>query len=484
MPKCWTCGSPVSGWSYTCSSCKGLGELKSLRKKVNSYRGDIGKKIDYLVNIQQEGSNALTSSLSNGFSGLSAGLSEIATAVEWGFGELCWQIQQQTDVLRSIDHTLRTPSETKANEWRLHGEELRRRGVLDESEEFFLKALNEYRLDYRIYVGLAETYLLMEKFDKARYFLEKSLPHAPRQKIDYRSYSYRMIGHIWACEEDYGQAAANLESAIRLSPAYEDGHYDYAQYCAQTGNTGACLSSLEKAILAKPLYWYLAQKEVNFEPSRGEVQMLLLRISTEASYRAKDLITESENVLKAAQDAVPKAGKEADEAISQADQALKISKDKATLTSRTMYEAAKSQYQTAYNDGISGINDAKDKLASGDYISYLNAKPVAEKSLSLAVQARDRAVEGAKAAVAEAYREVERYKQRRADKVKKAWKRVPGALLGWPWLFGAIGSIGGCIVGVFVPGKGTTDTAAAYGGLVGIVIGFIIGIYNIQKELQ
>jgi hypothetical protein len=212
--------------------------------------------------------------------------------------------------------------------------------------------------------------------------------------------------------------------------------------------------------------------------------MLLLRISTEASYRAKDLITESENVLKAAQDAVPKAGKEADEAISQADQALKISKDKATLTSRTMYEAAKSQYQTAYNDGISGINDAKDKLASGDYISYLNAKPVAEKSLSLAVQARDRAVEGAKAAVAEAYREVERYKQRRADKVKKAWKRVPGALLGWPWLFGAIGSIGGCIVGVFVPGKGTTDTAAAYGGLVGIVIGFIIGIYNIQKELQ
>jgi hypothetical protein len=79
---------------------------------------------------------------------------------------------------------------------------------------------------------------------------------------------------------------------------------------------------------------------------------------------------------------------------------------------------------------------------------------------------------------------VERYKQRRADKVKKAWKRVPGALLGWPWLFGAIGSIGGCIVGVFVPGKGTTDTAAAYGGLVGIVIGFIIGIYNIQKELQ
>ncbi|MDI6745479.1 MAG: tetratricopeptide repeat protein [Thermodesulfovibrionales bacterium] len=189
MARCWTCGTSVSGWSHTCSSCKGLSEIKGLQKEVESYHGDISERLDYLAEVQQEGFNALRDTLS-------AGLSEIASAIEWGFGELSWQLQQQTDVLRSIDHTLKTPSETKANEWRLHAEELRRRGVLEESEEFFLKALNEYRLEYRIYVGLAETYLQMNRFDKAKVFLEKSLPHAPKKEIDYKSYSYRLIGHM------------------------------------------------------------------------------------------------------------------------------------------------------------------------------------------------------------------------------------------------------------------------------------------------
>jgi len=141
MAKCWTCGTHVSGYHYTCSSCQSLTELQSLQKKVASHGRDISKHLDYIAQIQQEGFAALSDTLSTG-------LSEIASAIEWGFGEISWQLQQQTDVLRSIDHTLKTPSETKANEWRLHAEELRRRGVLEESEEFFLKALNEYRLDY------------------------------------------------------------------------------------------------------------------------------------------------------------------------------------------------------------------------------------------------------------------------------------------------------------------------------------------------
>ncbi|MDP3013378.1 MAG: tetratricopeptide repeat protein, partial [Candidatus Subteraquimicrobiales bacterium] len=351
MAKCWTCGTHVSGYRYTCSSCESLAELKSLQKKVESY----GEGLDYIAQVQQEGFKALNDTLS-------AGLSEIASAIEWGFGEISWQLQQQMEVLGSIDHTLKTPSETKANEWRLHAEELRRRGVLEESEELFLKALNEYRLDYRIYVGLAETYLQMNRFDKARVFLEKSLPHAPKKEIDYKSHSYRLIGHIYACEEDYNQAAAILRHSIELSPTYEDGHYDYAQYCAQMRNKETCLSSLQKAILAKPLYWYLAQKEQNLDPVRSEVEKLLSSIITEASRRVKDAIAKAENALKEAHDAVSKAR-----------QALSVSRDKAVLKSITLCGNAEAKLKLA-----------KYKVASGDYVAFLEAKPIAEESKTAA----------------------------------------------------------------------------------------------------
>lgn len=321
MAKCWTCGTNVGGYQYTCTSCENLTtELKSLQKKVEFHGRDISEGLDYLAQIQQKGFETLSDTLSSG-------LLEIASAIEWGLGEISWQLQQQTDVLRSIDHTLKTPSETKANEWRLHAEELRRRGVLEESEEFFLKALNEYRLDYRIYVGLAETYLQMNTFDKAKTFLEKSLPHAPKKEIDYKSYTYRLIGHIYACKEDYNQAISILQSSIELSPTYEDGHYDYAQYCAQIGNTENCLSSLQKAILAKSLYWYLAQKERNFDLARDEVNKLLSSIRTEASRRVKDAIGKSKEVLNQAR-----------EAVSEARQALGVSRDRDALNSSTICE--------------------------------------------------------------------------------------------------------------------------------------------------
>lgn len=174
MARCWTCGSSVSGYRYRCSACEDVPRrLQSIDREVESLHETISEGFADLARIQEAGFNQLSNQLSG-----------IATILEWGFGELSWQLQQHIEVLRSIDHGHKTRAETQAKEWRLHAEELRRRGVLDESEEFFLKALNEYRLDYRIYVGLAETYLQMNKFDKAMAYLEKSLPHAPKGDID------------------------------------------------------------------------------------------------------------------------------------------------------------------------------------------------------------------------------------------------------------------------------------------------------------
>jgi len=361
-------------------------------------------------------------------------LSEVATIIEWGFEELTWELHQQTEVLRSIDHTLKTPSETKANEWRLMGEELRRRGVLDKAEQIFSKALEANPLDYRIYVGLAKTYLQMKKFDEAKVILERSLPHAPKMgmpiaqetdvservlslirkgksysatvvyykatgtewdkawnyiytikenlteytPLDYKSYSYRLIGRICACKEDFDQAVSNLRSAVRLSPLYTEAAYDLAQYCAQKGNKEACLH-LKKAIKdGGSLFFYLAEKERNFEPLKREVQNLLIDIGKEAMDCAETAICDAEKELKEAGKSVATAQQIKEQIKAHAFARHFI--DETDLL-ESIEECEKAQ---------SGLKLAKDKVASKDYNALLEAEDIALAASAGAAYARDK----------------------------------------------------------------------------------------------
>lgn len=282
MGRCWTCGAPTGGarYFYICPACSEVEEIKTLNKtSIKSYDA-----LKQLAVIQQEG-----------FKDLSTRISDAASIIEWGLSELSWRVEQQTDVLRNIEQILNNPNQTKADEWRKIAEELRNRGDLPEAERFFTRALSTNPLDYRIYVGLAETYLKMEEFDKAKVYLEKSLIHAPKSSesdsdFDYRSYSYKLIGHIYMCKENYIEAANALQSAIQLSPYYYDGHYDYAQYCALVGDTQDCLMSLDFAIAGKPLFFNLAKSEQNFNCIKQHVQNYLSTINGQAYERANQAL--------------------------------------------------------------------------------------------------------------------------------------------------------------------------------------------------
>ncbi|MFH0988495.1 MAG: hypothetical protein V1799_00590, partial [bacterium] len=345
MPRCWTCGRHIDGYLYTCGACRNIKATKGLDQTI------------------EDGLRALRGTVASGFS-------EIASVLEWGFGEVRWQLQQQTEVLRSIDQTLRTPSETKANEWRLHAEELRRRGVLEESEEFFLKAFNEYRLDYRIYIGLAETYLQMNRFDKAKIQLEKSLPHAPKKEIDYKSYSHRLIGHIYACDEDFIHAVQSLHNAIALSPDYSDALYDFAQYSSMLSDevvNQICFNTfskwggnwalkdynlvrwlcLHKAIAEKPMYFYLAELEHNFDPHRTSVQSSLRNLADNARGRIETNLSYIKNV-----------SEEVERAVDDAREAFNKSKEKGGLECARLWSDAKDK-----------STHANEKLNSQDYLT-------------------------------------------------------------------------------------------------------------------
>lgn len=238
-------------------------------------------------------------------------------------------------------------------------EELRRRGVFDQAEDFFSKSLDTNPLDYRAYVGLAMSYLQTNRFDQARTLLEKSLPHAPKREIDYKSYSYRLIGHIYACEEDYDQSAAVLRSAIELSPNYIEGHYDFAQYCAQAGEREGCLSSLANAIGGRPLYWYGARMEQNFAPLRGEVDAFLEDIEGEAFRAARNAVATAEVSLDQALEEIQRVRRAQRRALS----------DDEPLASARDCETAESK-----------LTEARNKLDSGDYLAALDALPLAEEA--------------------------------------------------------------------------------------------------------
>jgi tetratricopeptide (TPR) repeat protein len=376
-------------------------------------------------------------------------LSNLASVLEWGFEEIRWELQQQTHILKSIDRTLRNPTQTQAHEWRRMAEQLRERGCLNEAAEWFQKALKANPLDYRTYVGLAMTCLWGKNFGKAKELLEKSLPHAPkckrliveptstvgqilcssgrgteftipsrgfgddrhdltealglnrkrrRKKIeemtddeaideafgfgdesddlksqiarldaryirtfqfDYQSNSYRLIGRIHACRDDWANATSALRSAIQLSPEYEEGNYEYAQYCVQSGDRQEWIGPLLRATTAKPAYQYMALAERNFAPVRSELARLLTAI------------------------------KEANRNIREAEKSQHQSESflHSFLRSRDFPELFR-----LYDRAVRKLAEAKEDAASGDYRKVLEAPIKASQARELADSATKQAV--------------------------------------------------------------------------------------------
>ena len=342
MVRCWTCSTKhemTTGDEYVCESCEKISDqIRSLEKT----EWDKISKIDDLIYVQRKG-----------FDSLAGGMYEIASAIEWGFDELSWELQQQTDVLREITTILKTPSETKANEWRQMGEELRRRGVFDEAVKFFSKSFETNPLDYRTYMGLGETYLHLKKFDDAKKYFEKSLPHAPSNF--YKSYSLRLIGRIYYCREDYNHAIISLKEAVEFSQEYIEAQYDLAQYLAVKGDAINSLPLLRRVIEKNSFYFYLSEKERNFDPIRKEVSKFKGEIKKGAYEGAQKVILKADETLKHAE---------------------KFFGD---------FYGIKEDRKIR-----SDLKLAKNKVASNDYESILAAKPIAMEIYNTALLAANK----------------------------------------------------------------------------------------------
>lgn len=214
-------------------------------------------------------------------------LGRIESTVRWSCEQVVWRIEQQTDVMRGIDDSLKTPAQTKANEWRIMADTLRERGVLNEACSFYEKSVAENPLDYRTYVGLATVHIQTGSHEQALKVLEGSLPHAPRGETgeitDWRSHSLRTIAHIYHCLGNHDRELEALREALKYSPDYRACRYDHAVAAMECKCDEESIASLSTLLHQEDFH----QSETYFELTRRH------RVFTNNTPKVKPTLTKA-----------------------------------------------------------------------------------------------------------------------------------------------------------------------------------------------
>ena len=204
-----------------------------------------------------------------------------------------------------------------------------------------------------------------------------------------------------------------------------------------------CLSSLRSLIDADSFYFYLAQKDKNFEPLTLEIGNWLKEINANASNEAEREIAKAE------------------ESVNEAEEALRKypSKEKLFASSIGLLESAKSE-----------LGSAKSKVALENYRASLDAIYAAEAACRFANRAKEEAGE-----------KLRYYKNELTKILNELLRYAPLAIV----KFGIVGSMGGCVLGVFssvtfekVMPRVVSDF------ILGVIVGAIFAIGRTIRDLH
>ena len=102
---------------------------------------------------------------------------------------------------------------------------------------------------------------------------------------DYRSYSYRYLGHIEFCFNNNDKAMEYLSEACKLSPSYGEALYDYSIYLSLDNNKEEAYKYLYEAIIENPLYYKLAELEESISSAKlNEIRRIIINDYSEVFY--------------------------------------------------------------------------------------------------------------------------------------------------------------------------------------------------------
>ncbi len=259
------------------------------------------KAADRII-VSQDRINSGIDELVFGIDRVSDGLENLASAFEWGFSELIWQLEQQTERMKEILNVLQKPLDTQAKELKKRAEYAYKNGWINDALEDFLESEKKNRYDYTIYQYLGNIYLFHEKKpENALEYYEKALKYASPRSHYHASYALLHIGLVRYLHGDFQEAYEAVSQAIELSPDFYEAYYQRAQYCACLDRYDEAIEDLRSAINGDRYYCVKADSEKDFDVMKEQLRAFFKEWMTLAFNQAETEIIKAEEIIQDAE---------------------------------------------------------------------------------------------------------------------------------------------------------------------------------------
>jgi tetratricopeptide (TPR) repeat protein len=245
--------------------------------------------------------DVISEGISEGIEGISEGIEEIQAELDWGFSEIIWQLELQTEAIKNILKVLQAPLGTQAKELKKRAEEAYRNNWIDDAFEDFLESEKKNRYDFTIHQSLGNIYLFHKKnSEKALEHYEKAVKYAVPYSSYYTSIAFIHIGLVRYLQKDFQKAYEATLKAIKLSPDFYKAHFQCAQYCACLGKYDEAIEHLKMAI-GNRYYCLKANSERDFKVMKRQLRSFFEELRDKAQKRAKSDIKKAQELVQDAE---------------------------------------------------------------------------------------------------------------------------------------------------------------------------------------
>lgn len=321
----------------------------------------LSRQTTKIVNSQLETANRIivsqdriSSGIDNinfGIDRLSDGLESLASAFDWGFSELVWQIEMQREELNNILKVLEAPLDTQAKELKKRAEDAYKNKWIDDALEDFLESEKKNRYDFTVHQYLGNIYLFEKNTPEiALKYYEKAVKYSTPKSPYYASFALIHIALIYYLEKDFKKAYDATSKAIELSPDLYEAHYQHAKYCANLGKYDEAIKHLNEAQIGDKYYCIKADSEKDFQAMKKQLLSFFESLRVTAKKEAEIELNQAQELVQSAE-------------------------------SHESAEYALDSFELAKNK----LNEAKNFFGRKSYFDYLSAKRKAKKAQKVAL---------------------------------------------------------------------------------------------------
>ena len=242
-------------------------------------RGTIRKEAEKTREVIQHEAEETRQVLVTVFSIIHQDLERLDSRFHWGFEELAWRLDQQTQQTKDLIDILTRPLETQVRELRERGIECYNYGWYPEALSFLQEAMKKARIDYIVAQYLGNIYLYeKEEYNHAIDYFERaarySRPKSPKHYVHAlmsQAFSYYLRNQ----QQDLELAKSCLACAIDMLPGHLEARFEYAKVCALTGDIDECAEAIDYILHADPLYVVKILAEPDFSGVKQSVSDII-----------------------------------------------------------------------------------------------------------------------------------------------------------------------------------------------------------------